>query len=94
MQNFNLSPFYFGSVFLSIIPDFLVGTWERTQEAWRMEIKETVLGGEVVNGDETVQMRRGSDHKDICVFSGKNFSSYKQLGNKMYMVILHKSKNT
>lgn len=71
MQNFNLSPFYFGSVFLSIIPDFLVGTWERTQEAWRMEIKETVLGGEVVNGDETVQVCRGQIIKTFVFFLEK-----------------------
>jgi len=81
MQNFNLNPFYFGSVFLSIIPDFLVGTWERTREAWRMEIKETVLGGEIVNGDETVQVSRGQIIKTFVFSSGKNFSSYKQLGN-------------
>ena len=81
MQNFNLNPFYFGSVFLSIIPDFLVGTWERNREAWRMEIKETVLGGEIVNGDETVQVSRGQIIKTFVFSSGKNFSSYKQLGN-------------
>ena len=46
-----------------------------------MEIKETVLGGEVVNGGETVQVCRGQIIKTFVFFPGKNFSSYKQLGN-------------
>lgn len=47
-----------------------------------MEIKETVLGGEVVNGDVTVQVRRGQIIKTFVFFLEKNFSLINNLETK------------
>ena len=54
-----------------------------------MEIKETVLGGEVVNGGETVQVCRGQIIKDICVFSWKKFLN--EIKTTCFFILKHVS---